>query len=198
MKGAWHHYGRRLIVLGALLWFGGVPAAFSLEINTLLDRIRVTPPDRVAFRELRNNSLLKEPIELSGYLEYPEPGKMRKVVESPFQESLLVDGDSVEITRDGRTHRLSLRNRKPALVMLQSIESLLAGKAESLNRYFEPVLSGTEDDWNLQLTPKSARLAKQLSGVTVSGGRDAIDSIQFDMQNGEWQLLQILHDRDLQ
>lgn len=190
MRGQW------LFALAVLIGCCGIRPASALEIGSLLERIRVAPPDRVAFHELRYNSLLKEPMELSGYLEYPEPGKMRKVIEAPFQEALLVDGDSIEIVRDGRTRRLSLRNRKPALVMLQSIESLLAGNAESLNRYFEPLLHGSEEAWRLQLTPKPERLARQLSGITVCGGRDAIDSIRFDMHNGEWQLLQILHDRD--
>ena len=194
MRGEWRRCRRWLFALGVLLWVGSVQPASALELGTLLDRVRVTPPERVVFRELRYNSLLQEPMELSGYLEYLGPGKMRKVIESPFQEALLVDGDRIEISRDGRTRRLSLRTRKPALLMLQSIESLLAGNVESLNRHFETTLSGSEDDWRLQLTPKSEQLARRLSGISVCGSREAIDSFRFEMQNGEWQQMQVLHD----
>jgi hypothetical protein len=181
-------------ILAVMLWLTSALPAHALQLSEVLDRARVTPPDRVPFRELRYNALLKEPMELSGYLEYPQPGQLRKVVLSPFQESMLVDGDQVEISRDGRSRRLSLKNRKPILLMLQSIESLLAGDTEALERYFQLELSGTLENWCLQLTPSSERLARQLEGLTVRGGLDRIDDIRFQMHNGEWQLLQILHD----
>jgi len=102
----------------------------------------------------------------------------------------------VVISRDGRSRRLSLKNRRPILVMLQSIESLLAGNSESLERYFGIDLSGTPEGWRLQLTPSSERLARHLQNLTVRGGASTIDDIRFEMQNGEWQHLEILHDTD--
>jgi hypothetical protein len=183
-----------IAALAVFLSLAATTAAYALELDEVLEQARVVPPDRVPFRELRYNALLKEPMELSGYLEYAKPGQLRKVVLSPFQESMLVDGDQVEISRDGRTRRLSLKNRKPILLMLQSIESLLAGNGEALERYFQLKLSGTPENWCLQLTPSSERLARQLNGLTVRGGLDRIDDLRFEMQNGEWQLLQIVHD----
>lgn len=182
----------RLALLAATLWFGAGPAAQALELSDVLERTRVSPPDRVNFKETRHNPLLKEPLELTGYLEYAQVGQLRKVVESPFQESMLVDGDTIELVRDGRTRRVSLRNRKSMLTMLQSIESLLAGNTEMLERLFELELAGTADNWQLRLTPIAARLAKQLNQLTVCGGGRAINDIRFDMQNGEWQHLEII------
>jgi len=183
-----------LAALALFICLAAATAAQALELDEVLEGTRVTPPDRVPFRELRYNALLKEPMELSGYLEYPKPGQLRKVVLSPFQESMLVDGDHVEISRDGRSRRLSLKNRRPVLLMLQSIESLLAGNGEALAQYFQMELSGTLENWCLEMTPSSEHLARQLDGLTVRGGLGRIDDMRFEMQNGEWQLLQIVHD----
>lgn len=180
--------------LAVVGWLAAAPEAGALELGEVLEQTRVTPPDRVAFRELRYNALLQEPMELAGYLEYPRPGQLRKVVTSPFEESLLVDGDRVVISRDGRTRRLSLKNRRPVLVMLQSIESLLAGNSASLEQYFAIDLSGTLESWRLKLTPTSDRLARHLQSLTVCGGASTINDIRFEMQNGEWQRLEMLHD----
>ena len=182
----------RFVLLAAALWLGAGTAAHALDLRDVLERTRVSPPDRVAFRETRHNPLLREPLELTGYLEYPQAGQLRKVVESPFQESMLVDGDTIELVRDGRTRRVSLKNRKSMLSMLQSIESLLAGNTEMLERLFELELTGTAENWQLRLTPIAARLAKQLDRLTVCGGERAINEIRFDMQNGEWQHLEII------
>jgi hypothetical protein len=182
----------RFALLTATLWLGVGTPAQALELSDVLERTRVSPPDRVNFKETRHNPLLKEPLELTGYLEYPQVGQLRKVVESPFQESMLVAGDTIELVRDGRTRRVSLRNQESMLTMLQSIESLLAGDTEMLERLFELQLTGTADNWQLRLTPIAARLAKQLDRLTVCGGERAIDEIRFDMQNGEWQRLEII------
>jgi hypothetical protein len=182
----------RFAILTAILWLAEGHLAHALEFGEVLERTRVSPPNRVAYRETRYNPLLKEPMELTGYLEYPQAGQLRKVIESPFQESMLIDGDTVELTRAGRTKRLSLKNQKSVLTMLQSIESLLAGNTAMLEQLFELELTGTEDSWRLRLTPTSARLAKQLEYLTVCGGQRAIDEIRFDMQNGEWQRIEII------
>jgi hypothetical protein len=181
-----------LTMLTVILWLCTGHLAHALELGDVLERTRVSPPDRVSFRETRFNPLLKEPIELTGYLEYPKAGQLRKVVESPFQESMLVNGDTIERTREGRTRRLSLKNQKSIFTFLQSIESLLAGNTAMLEQLFELELSGTEESWRLRLTPISERLAKQLDHLTVRGGLETIDEIRFDMPNGEWQQLEII------
>ena len=179
--------------LSLMLLLASSSTVQALDLQEVLDRARVTPPDRVRFREQRHNPLLKAPMELSGYLEYAAPGQLRKVVESPFQESMLFDGDQVEISRDGQVRRIGLKSRKSILVMLQTIESLLSGDSQSLHRYFDVALTGTLKRWHLKLIPSSGRLSRQLRSLTVNGGDDTINNLRFEMQNGEWQHLEIIH-----
>ena len=72
--------------------------ARSLDLNTVFEKVAVIAPASVAFREERHNPMLKEPIVLTGYLEYLKPGHLRKVIETPFQESFLIADDQIEIT----------------------------------------------------------------------------------------------------
>jgi hypothetical protein len=185
---------RRLALILTLLVPGHRCAAQELELSELFEHIRLSPPDRAAFREVRHNPLFQQPMELSGYLEYPRAGQLRKVIEQPFEETMAVDGDTLELTRDGRTKRLSLKNRESILAFLRSIESLLAGDAAMLEALFEVELSGTLDSWRLRLVPASGSLGRQLELLTVSGGPSHIEQIRFDMTNGEWQRLEIVPD----
>ena len=160
------------------------------DLDRLLERIRVEPPARVAFTEQRQNRLLKEPMVLGGYLAYPAPGRLEKVIETPFRETLRVDGDEVSITRDGAERRISLRNRASFRVMLASIEAVMAGGGDTLREHFDATVYGDDADWRIELQPRGGRLARQLEKMEVTGGA-AVESIRFELADGEWQRLEI-------
>ena len=169
--------------------------AWSLELQSVLENTRITPPDRVAFREERHNQLLKEPLLLTGYLEYLGVGRLRKVVETPFQESLLIEADRIEVERDGKTRKLRVSRSKTMRAMLGGIEAVLAGQSAKLEAVFAYELSGTESSWSLQLEPLSRKIAKQLSGLLIKGDDKSVLSIRFDLKGGEWHQMDILSDK---
>ena len=173
-------------------------SACSLELQTVLENTRITPPDRVAFREERHNKLLKEPLLLTGFLEYLGAGRLRKVVETPFQESFLIEADRIEVERDGKTRKLSISKSKSMRAMLGGIEAVLAGQSDKLKSVFAYELSGTDSSWSLQLEPLSRKIAKQLSGLLIKGDDKSVLSIRFDLQGGEWHQMDILSDEPVQ
>lgn len=166
--------------------------AYALDLKTIMEKAAVTAPSRVNFREERHNSMLKEPIVLTGYLEYLKPGHLRKVIETPVKESFLVADDHIEINREGEVRRLSLSKSKPIRAMLGGIEAILAGQPDKLDSMFHSELSGTACSWELQLKPRSKRIASHLTGMLVKGDDKSLLSIRIDMKNSEWSLMEIL------
>ena len=75
--------------------------------------------------------------------------------------------------------------------MLGGIEAILAGQTEQLEKLFRYELTGEDDAWSLQLTPKSRRAAKQLQSLTVTGDMEAVTSIRIDLAGGEQHLMEI-------
>ena len=165
--------------------------AWPVDLETVLGNAMVTPPARIGFREERNNPLFKEAMILTGYLEYLEEGHLRKVVETPFQESFLITSDRIEIERDGSTKILSLRKSKSLTAMLGGIEAILAGQIDRLESVFDHELTGTDNEWSMQLKPRSRRVARQLLGLRVTGNKESVTSIRFDLKNDEWHLMEI-------
>ena len=178
------------ILLVLLFYIFSINAEVALDLDRLLDRIRVEPPARVAFTEQRQNRLLKEPMVLGGYLAYPAAGRLEKVVETPFRETLRVNGNEISITRDGEERRISLRNRASFRVMLNSIEAIMAGGGETLREHFDATVSGNDANWRIELLPRQRRLARQLLRMEVTGGAQ-VESIRFELPDGEWQYLEI-------
>jgi len=164
---------------------------WSLELETVLENTAVTPPARVEFREERHNPLLREPMVLTGYLEYLEPGRMRKVVNTPFREAFLVDQDRIEVERDGETRKLSLRKSKLLKTMFGGIEAILSGKPDQLASVFRYTLDGSSVAWSLQLEPISSRISRHLTALQVTGDEQSVTSIRFELRDGEWHLMEL-------
>jgi hypothetical protein len=166
---------------------------WSLDLEAVLENTAVTPPSRVGFVEQRFNRLLKEPMVLTGYLEYVETGQLRKVIESPFAEAFFITEDYIEIERGGKTRRLSLRKSKPMRAMFGGIEAILAGQEDKLTSQFECELSGTSNAWTLRLEPISNRISAHLTAMLVEGDEDSANSIRLELKDGEWSLMELLH-----
>jgi hypothetical protein len=138
--------------------------------------------------------LLEVPLVLTGYLEYLEAGVLRKAIETPFQEALLVNTDHIVIERQGETRKLSLNKSRSLKTILGAIEAILAGEADKLAAVFDYELSGTAGSWSVKLTPISRRIARQLTSLQVYGDDESVTSIRVDLKDGEWHQMDILRD----
>lgn len=160
----------------------------------MLENVAVSPPARVDFREERHNRLLKEPLVLTGYLEYLEMGRLRKVVETPFSESYLVDGDRIEVSRNGKVRSIPLDGSGMLRTVLSGIDAILAGQTDRLRKEFDCTLRGTANDWAMELTPRSEEVSRHLERLLVTGNASSVTSMRFELGDSEWHLLEILPD----
>ncbi len=168
------------------------PRAWSRALEAGLANTAVTPPSRVGFREERHNPMLKEPMILTGHLEYLGDGVLRKVVETPFAEAFLIESDHITIERDGESRRLTVKRSRSLRTILGAIEAILSGESDKLESVFTYELSGTNEAWSVQLTPISRRIAKQLTGLRVKGDDQAVTNIRITLKGGEWHDMDIL------
>lgn len=178
-------------LLAALLAGLASPAAWSADLVTILAGTAVQPPAEIGFSEERHNPMFKEPMVLAGRLEYLGAGVLRKVVEIPFEEDILVEDNRVVVTRDGKTRRLSLNRSRALKTILGAIEAVLAGDQATLEASFECSVTGAADGWSLQMTPSARGVAKRLSTIEVTGNEHAVTSIRINLPNDEWHLMRI-------
>ena len=182
------HGARALAALcAALLCSPG----WSADLATILAATAIEPPARIGFREERHNPLFREPLVLEGRLEYLDSGTLRKVVDKPFAEDILVADNRITVTRDGKTRRVSLNRSRALKTILGAIEAVLAGNQERLEASFRCEIATSADGWSLQMTPLSTTVAKRLSLLEVSGNAQAVTSIRINLPNDEWHLMQI-------
>lgn len=188
--------GTALLAAGFMQPLAMAAECEDLELESLLHASAITPPGEVRFREERHSPIFKEPMVLTGTLEYLEPGVLRKTVEEPFQERYTVRPDGIIIEKNGETRELPARQSELIGGFLSGLEALLSGNEEQLARHFEPCLTGSLDNWNLQLQPKGQRLSRHLQGMQVRGVDGTLRDIRVDLGDEEWQLIELLPPAD--
>lgn len=182
----------RLLLVASLLL--AMSPSWSLELDVILAKAAVTPPSRVGFREERHNPMLKEPLVLTGHLEYLSDGVLRKTIATPFEESFLIDSDRIIIERAGDVRTLPLKKSRSLRTILATIEAILSGQSDKIESAFSHEIGGTARAWSVMLAPVSRSMRRQLVSLQVNGDDQSVTSIRVDLKGGEWHIMEIFDD----
>ena len=114
--------------------------------------------------------MFNRPVIARGELEYLGPGQLGKRIDSPYQELTTIADGQVTVQRGTRKPRQISLERIPELEgFLRGFSALLGGDTLALERDFDLASSGDSVRWQLQLTPKDARLRKRIKALEVDG-----------------------------
>lgn len=113
---------------------------------------------------------MAKPLVVSGELEYLGPDALARTVHVPFEERTEIRAEVVTMARQGeKPRRFSLKRAPELRALLNSFSAVLAGNREALDREFELAVSGDDSAWTLLLTPKDARVRKQVRDIEIIG-----------------------------
>ncbi len=146
-------------------------ATFDLAaLTTLLARVK---SGEATFVEKRRVEMLDRTLESSGRLSFRAPDSFVRETLKPRREKLAVDGNSVTMSIGERSRTMALDASPEASVIVEALRGTLTGNRETLERLFETRVSGSAEQWSLELVPRDLRLRGQVASVRVSG-RDAM------------------------
>lgn len=189
-NGDWWWRAVPVSVMFVALLFSIQPAQ-ALDLRAVMENTAVAPPAQVGFQEERHNPIFDEPMLLTGRLEYLASGTLRKIIETPFEEDILIEAGHVVVARDGETRKLALNRSRALKTILGAIEAILSGNSDELEAVFHCELSGTDDAWALQMTPISRSVARRITRLEVRGDDQSVTSIRINLQDDEWHLMSI-------
>ncbi len=150
--------------------FAATAASAAPDSDTLIARLARPPPASVVFAEIRFSSLLREPLVVSGRLDYERAGVLQRHVEIPYRERTTISDEAVHIERDGEPVRTFALRRAPELRGLLTVMSgLLAGDASLIAAHFDVTAFGDDAQWRLDLVPADTRLRRHVSEIVIAG-----------------------------
>jgi hypothetical protein len=173
------------LVLAATCLPGAADEAFGLP--ALMRLLAAVPRAEARFTEVRRMQVLSAPLELRGTLRYVRPDLLERQVQSPYEETVRIEGGRVSVDNPARGARRSyaLAALPAAYALVESLRATLAGDGAALERHYQLKLLGTRDTWLLTLTPRDPAVADLLAQVRLHGAAERITRIEYDEGPGD-------------
>ena len=158
-------------------------AGFDLDqLTALLARVRA---GEATFVEKREVSVLDRTVMTSGRLSFQAPDTFVRENLKPLAEKVEVVGDTVTMSRGGRSHTVTLDSVPEAAVIIEAIRGTLTGNRDALRRLFDTRVGGDAKAWTLELVPRDAKLRAQVSTIRVSGRQSQVREVLITLPDGD-------------
>jgi outer membrane lipoprotein-sorting protein len=178
-----------VLVLIAMLFC--IPALAAWDVAALMDVLARHPAGKARFTEIKTLAMLDAPVVSTGELIYSPPDRLEKNTVAPKSESLVVEGDTLVLERDGRRRELSLRQYPEALSIVEAVRGTLIGNRGLLEQHYKLALKGDPQNWQLILKPLEARVLRWVQEITVTGRAGEIIQIDTEQADGDKSSLRI-------
>lgn len=159
--------------------------AADWDIDQLMQTLAQTRSGQARFVEKKSIAILDQPVESSGELLYTAPDRLEKRTVKPKPETMVVQGDKLEIERGRQKIKVQLQEYPELAAFIDSIRGTLAGDRKALERSYQLSLEGTAQGWTLKLVPVDSKMKQVVALIRITGARDEIRSINVTQVDGD-------------
>ena len=154
-------------------------------LDSILASLAGRPHGHVLYSEEIVSPLFKRAQHTSGELLFDAPDRLEKKTLRPAPADLVVEGDTVTMTRG--THRSSIRllDYPQLSPLLNAIRATLAGDRAALERSFQVSVITSEPNWELSLEPLPGGGNPLYRSIRIRGSNGQVESVAFERTNGE-------------
>lgn len=166
--------------------------AYAFDLPQLMGLLAQQKGGEGRFTEQRFVHGIEGPLDASGTLSFKAPDQLARHTLTPRPETMVVDGNTLTLSRSGRTRTMTLDSMPELLGMVEAVRGTLSGNAGVLQRYFRTTLAGTRASWSLDLLPIDERLAAQVRSVRISGSAGEVLRVEMEFIGGDRSVMSIV------
>ncbi len=182
-------------MLAALALALSASPVWAFDVPELMSLLAQRRNGDATFTEQRFVRGLEGPLDASGVLSFTAPDRLMRRTITPRAETMSVEGNTLTLSRGGRTRTVALDSMPELLGMVEAMRGTLSGNAQSLERYFRSTLTGTSNDWALELKPVDERLAAQVRSMRLTGRGGEVLGVEMEFIGGDRSVMNITPDR---
>jgi outer membrane lipoprotein-sorting protein len=183
----WWRWSRWLVAALAFT----ASSAWAFDLPELMGLLARQKNGEARFTEQRFVRGIEGPLDASGTLSFQAPDRLTRRTLTPRPETMTVDGNTLTLSRGGRTRTLTLDSMPELLGMVEAMRSTLNGNVQTLQRYFRSTLTGTADKWTLDLVPIDEKLAAQVRSLRLTGKAGEVLGIEMEFIGGDRSVMSI-------
>ena len=181
----------RLAALGLGLSMGMSAPAWGLDLATVTGLLAQRKAGESRFTEERYVSGFDGPLRASGTLSFAAPDRFARLTTQPRAESMVVDGNTLSLTRGGRTRQMALDAVPEVTALIDAMRATLTGNAATLERHFKVRVEGSDTQWTLTLVPRDQRLATQVREIKITGVVSDLRVVELWLTGGDRSVMTI-------
>jgi Outer membrane lipoprotein carrier protein LolA-like len=168
--------------------FAGAGPALSAADNALLQKVSARLATDTAvdqqFVQEKHLRVLKRPIRTEGVMLYRREQGVCWHTQKPVTSTLVL-GEQQLRQINGSDQLVVKAEQQPALFgFTRLFFAALSGQVQTLAEHFELRVSGSEQHWQLDLTPRDALLHKFIEGMQLRGGA-RVEQVQVAGHDGD-------------
>ena len=159
--------------------------------NALMLLLAKHPSGDAHFTETKHLALLAKPLVSRGTLNFSPPDKLAIRTTEPKPEAVVVDGDWVSRTVDGKTRSIQLSAQPEAAGIIEGIRGALSGNRTALDTHYQLSVSGQANQWQMTLVPRDSRVRKLVQRIVMEGKQNLIHRITTEMADGDRSVMDV-------
>ena len=169
--------------------------AWAFDLPELMGLLSRQKSGEARFTEQRFVHGLEGPLDSRGTLSFSAPDKLVRRTLSPRDETMAVEGNTLTLSRGGRSRTLTLDSMPELLGLVEAMRGTLSGDGTTLQRYFRSTVSGSAANWTLDLLPADSRLAAQVRSIRISGRASEVVGLEMEFVGGDRSVMSITPER---
>ncbi len=172
----------------------------SWKIEALMEAFSQVEHAKLDFVETKKSIFLITDTVLKGVMEYRAPDYIEKQTRTPFNERVVIDGDSMTIEKTpsmGKQEDVvivqtySVESHPVLKAAIESIRAMLAGNYEVLSDNYSIELKGQKQAWELTLKPKADDILQHIEAINLSGSDVRIRKVVTIRPDGDEATLEL-------
>ena len=117
--------------------------------------------------------------------------RFARLTTEPRAESMVVDGNSLVLTRGGRSRQMALDTVPEVAALIEAVRGTLTGNVSTLDKHFKVKAEGSAAQWTLTLVPRDYRLGTQVREIKIAGLAGDVRSVELWLAGGDRSLMLI-------
>ena len=181
-------FANRLVTLIAALACTGPSTGFAapgFDLAQLTAQLARVKAGEASFTEKRRIEMLDRTLESSGRLSFRAPDTFVRETLKPRREKLEVAGNILTMSLGERSRTVQLDSAPEAAVIVEAVRGTLTGNRQALERLFIAAVSGSAEQWSLELVPRDMRLRGQVASVRLTGRESTVREVLVMLADGD-------------
>jgi outer membrane lipoprotein-sorting protein len=155
------------------------------ELAALMELFASSGGVRAHFRELRHLSILTDPIETTGMLYFAPPDRLARHATRPGRSSVIVEAGRVSLADETGQQVYDFDTNEVARALIGNLMVVFRGDLESLKARYSISFDSEEDDWTLDLEPRSRALRGIIERIRFTGRSRELSAMETRESNGD-------------